>query len=382
MTADAIETNRIGPILFPFTGAGVGGSHISAFNLARSLVSDYGLRCVVLAVEGSTIVREAARVGLEVQTVPGAPARTRSAVGDLLKLAGRSQVLRRFGPGTIVHCNDLWTLQSWGVPGRLLGRPVIYHHRAFEKSIWPNRLLFGMAHAVICISEACRRNLAFLPDDRVHNILNPFPESPTLDVSRWRAELAGQWSNGEKILLVGFAGNLQRRKRPMFFLDVCRVLADREPCARFVVFGRDRDHGAGELARYADELGLTASVLFAGFRSPPERNLAPLDVLLAPALAEPFGRTLVETLLLGIPYVATDDAGHGEIFSRWGGGRLVASSATPEQFAEVVMKVIVAPGDVFLSPERRRHIAEEISPRKHAGKVLDVYRSVLGHANG
>ena len=29
-----------GPVLFPFTGAGVGGSHISTFNLARSLAED------------------------------------------------------------------------------------------------------------------------------------------------------------------------------------------------------------------------------------------------------------------------------------------------------------------------------------------------------
>src|SRR4029453_412667 len=152
------------------------------------------------------------------------------------------------------------------------------------------------------------------------------------------------------------------RKRPRFFLDVCRVLAEREPRMRFVLFGRERDHSAAELTAYANELGLTERVFFAGFRSPPERNLAPLDILLVPALAEPFGRTLVETLLLGVPYVATDDAGHGEIFSLWGGGRLVPRSATPHEFADEVMKVIAAPSAVCLPLQRRRHIAEEMSP--------------------
>jgi hypothetical protein len=45
----------------------MGGSHISAFTLARSLVSDFGVRCILLAAADTPIAKEAGRLGLEVQ---------------------------------------------------------------------------------------------------------------------------------------------------------------------------------------------------------------------------------------------------------------------------------------------------------------------------
>ncbi|WP_457093956.1 glycosyltransferase [Microvirga sp. P5_D2] len=259
----------------------------------------------------------------------------------------------------------------------MIGMPVIYHHRQFEKRAWPNRILIAMASSVVSISEACRRNLAFLPDDRVHNIVNPFPEGADIDANVCRAELEDRWLGDGAIVLVGFAGTFARRKRPDFFLDICGALAERDPRARFVLSGRDSGFTAEALSTHARRLGLAERTFVAGFRSPPERNIAPLDVLIAPAFAEPFGRTLVEAMLLGVPYVATADAGHNEIFSRWGGGRIVERAATADQFADEIMQTLASRDSVILSEGRRRQLAEEVSPRAHAGKVLDVYRSVL-----
>lgn len=367
----------LGPIIFPFTGFGVGGSHISTFNLARSLGDDYGLRSVIVAAEGSPVAKEAARTGLEVHPVSNTPANARSILADVTNLPGRMRLLRQYGANAILHCNDLWTLRSWGMPGKLLGMPVIYHHRQFEKGLWPNRMLITMTNSVISISEACRHNLAFLPDDRVHNIVNPFPEGVDIDANACRAELESRWSSEDPIVLIGFAGTFARRKRPDFFLDICSALAERDDRVRFVLSGRDSGFTTEALSDRARHLGLGDRTFLAGFRSPPERNIVPLDVLVAPAVAEPFGRTLVEAMLLGVPYVATADAGHTEIFSRWGGGRIVDRAATADQFADEIVKTLAARKSIILSSERRRQLAEEVSPRTHACKVLDVYRSVL-----
>jgi glycosyltransferase involved in cell wall biosynthesis len=257
--------------------------------------------------------------------------------------------------------------------------PVIYHHRQFTKEIWTNRRLIAMANAVISISDACRRNLAFLADDRVQNIVNPFPERVGIDASIFRAELEGRWPGDGAIVFVGFVGSFVRRKRPDFFLDICGALAERDPRARFVLSGRDSGFTTEVLSAHAHRLGLAERTFLTGFRSPPERNIAPLDVLVAPAVAEPFGRTLVEAMLLGVPYVATADAGHNEIFSRWGGGRIVERAATAEQFADEIMRILAARDSIILSEETRRQLAEEISPHSHARKVIHVYRSVLKH---
>jgi glycosyltransferase involved in cell wall biosynthesis len=373
---DSKTNAMIGPILFPFTGANVGGSHISTFHLARSLTLDHGTRCIIMAAADSGIARQASEIGLEVQLTGDPPAKSRRLWSDIAKLSCRMRALRLHGPRAVVHCSDLWTLQSWGSAGRLVGLPVVYHHRAILNMSGLDRALIRMAQAVVSISEPCRRNLGFLADHRIHSILNPFPESALDRPKHWRAEFNARWQGERSPILVGFVGNFQYRKRPDFFLDACQIIADREPDARFVMFGQERDYRSKDLEDRARKLGIGDKVVLAGFRSPAEMNLATLDILLVPALGEPFGRTLVEALLLGVPFVATDDAGHSEIAARWAGGRLVNPDATAEQFADAAVKVLSASGGTALPREARRRVAQELAPRTHAAKVLEIYRQI------
>lgn len=367
----------VGPIIFPFTGYGVGGSHISTFLLAGALTQDHGIRTIILTVEGSTVEREARARGLEVAVTPGPPAARRETLRDIRRFPARRRLLQSFGPGAIVHCCDLWSMQSWGIAARSIGLPLIYHQRAFITAKPQDRLLVGLAHRVISISQACTRNLEAAGLPGAVAILNPFEmiPNPAAFVDA-RAEFEARWPIDD-LRLIGFSANFQRRKRARWFVDVAANVAGCDPRARFILFGRDRDETAKQLTDYADKLGISDKVAFVGFRSPPERNIAPLDVLAVPALAEPFGRTLVESLLLGVPCVATDDAGHGEILRRWGGGRLVARDADAAAFANAVTAVLADP-DTALDASARATVATELLPATHAAHVIDIYQSISG----
>jgi Glycosyltransferase Family 4 len=148
-----------GPILFPFTGSTVGGSHISTFHLARSLAADYGIKCVVLAASASNVARQAAEMDLDVHSIEDGPAKARDPVADITKLPRRVWTLKSYGPSAIVHCNDIWSLQSWGIAGRMLGLPLVYHHRALLRMPWFDRALVRQSHGIITISDPCRRDL-------------------------------------------------------------------------------------------------------------------------------------------------------------------------------------------------------------------------------
>jgi glycosyltransferase involved in cell wall biosynthesis len=366
----------VGPVLFPFTGYGVGGSHISTFLLARALV-DHGIRAVIIAVDGSTVAREAKARGLEVVIEPGPAATRRETLRDIRRSPARRRLLRSFGRRAIVHCSDIWAAQSWGTIAKSLGLPFIYHHRAFISNRVHDRLLIGLANRVISISEACSRNLKDVGAGSARSILNPFEAIPDPEEHRGaRAEFAGRWPI-EGLRLIGFSANFQRRKRARFFVEAAGAIAARDDKTRFVVFGRDRDETAAELEAFAASLGIGDRILFAGFRSPPERNIAAVDLLAIPALAEPFGRTLVEAILLGVPYVATDDAGHTEIARRWGGGALVPIDASAETFAQAVLDTLYQPAGAALGPEARGAVAEELRPATHAARVIDVYRETV-----
>lgn len=362
-----------GPVLFPFLGSEMGGSHVSCFTLGQALMGDFGVHCVVIAATGTLIAREAARRGFEVIEIGERTVTRHNPVYDVMRLLPRLQILRRLGAGAVLHCNDLGALQAWGPPAMLLGIPRVYHHRALNRPMFANRLVARLANAVVCISRECRSNVGYLDDQTASTIFNPFSIAAVRDVDVARRELLGAEAGIPGIKLIGNVGNFWHRKRPFFFLDACRVIADRNPLARFFLFGRDGEIKTDELKAYAAKLGLEKVVTLAGFRLPGERNIAPMDALLIPAIREPFGRTLVEAILLGTPYVAARDAGHAEIWDHWKGGAMVSPEASAEEYAAATLSVLEAPDKFALDAERQSTVAEELSAHTHASKILSIY---------
>lgn len=362
-------------VVFPFTSQGAGGSHISTFLLAQGLEKSGLARPAVIAVEGSDVAREALRYGLEVTTEPGPAARRRETVRDVQRVYRRHKAARRFGPKAIFHFSDMWSLQSWIIPAKWAGLPIVYHHRQLLANKLHNRLLLRMADGIISISEACSMNLSTLGLVPDREIVDPFLMTRDAEQCRTlRSEYADLWPDPD-LKIVGFAANFQANKRAQFFVRVAAEVVRLDPAARFVVFGRDRDETASQLRDLAAELGILGFIHFAGFRSPPEANIDSMDLLAVPALAEGFGRTPVEALLLGTPYVATDDAGHREIARRWGGGALVPATASPEEFALKVFEMLNRT-DGPLSEEKLVQAKLELSPQAHAREVSSFYDQI------
>jgi glycosyltransferase involved in cell wall biosynthesis len=364
-------------VIFPFLGKGVGGSHIATFALARALIDDFGVRCVILCIEGSRVAEEAAKLGFEVAYTGEPPTMRHNPLYDLVREPSRLARLRKLGGAgpTIVHCNEIGSLQSWGPPAKLLGMRVVYHHQSINRDVLPNRMALAFADASIAVSDACKANLSYLPAGKVFKVLYAFALAP-VDRAEARRGVLDAIGAPKDALLFGFVGNYWERKRPRFFLDACLAAAVKEPKLRFVLFGRDGDIAETDLIAYAQRIGVLARTHFLGFRTPPEANIAALDVLVMPALKEPFGRTLVEAMLLETPYVATDDAGHGEIARRWGGGVLAPREASAEDVAGLALSILRGETKPLLSAAQRAAVADDFSARRHAEAVLDVYQRI------
>lgn len=372
-------------IVFPFSGFDIGGSHVATFELATELRRRHGRRCVFLVAKESPIAAEAERLGMEVcdtgelEATSWGIRKRRSPLYVLRRLPARTRVMRRFGRSCIVHCNDLHGVQSFGLITKAMGGKIIYHHHALNRMILPNRVLIGLADAVFAVSDICRRALSFIAPDRLSIVLNPI-EVGDVDRPAARARICAKLGVDPARTLAGFVGNFWERKRPLFFLQAAAILAAQKPDLHFILFGRKADYEVDELEREAERLGLTGRVTFAGFMMPAEDNIAALDILLAPAVNEPFGRTPIEAALAGVPYVITDDAGHAEIGRRWAGGRLVPIDATPEAFAREALAVINDPGSVVLAEEARQAVARDFSINAHAETVEATYRRLEGRS--
>ncbi len=359
-------------ILFPFIGSNMGGSHVSAFLLAAALQSRYSDRIVVICPRDTLISDVATQAGFEVVPTDDPAAERHAPAYDLSKTLSRLRLIRNFSPrNTIFHVNDIRAMQSWLLPAKLRRMPILYHNRSLNPFGPLKRQFVSLADHFVSISDICARNMSFLRPDRCETITNPF-KSP-------ENEPASVGPSGTPV--IGFVSNFWERKRPKFFIDTIRHLNIAHPDARYAIFGRDGDLRLDELESYAVQAGVRDLIDFQGFKLSIDQNIASMVALAVPALDEPFGRTLVESILAGTPYVATASGGHEEICRRWRGGVLLPIEATPEDFSKALSKVIHDPQAIRLNSVEIRKIGEDISAEIHADQMSRIYERMLGAEN-
>jgi glycosyltransferase involved in cell wall biosynthesis len=107
------------------------------------------------------------------------------------------------------------------------------------------------------------------------------------------------------------------------------------------LFGEDA-YANGLHARAA-ERGLADRVHFLGQRGDVTRLMRAVDAVIHPSIApEPFGRTLVEAMLVGTPVIATDTGAAAEILDRGAAGTLVPPGDAGA-LADAIARVLSAP---------------------------------------
>jgi len=162
--------------------------------------------------------------------------------------------------------------------------------------------------------DACRRNAA------THRPSHP-----------WIADKAGP--------VITTLGRLVKRKNHPMMLralsDIRRTGLD----ARLVIIGQGPEL---ESARnVAAQLGVTASVSFAGFLPNPLADIARSDLFVMSSIDEAFCLALVEAMACGVPVVSTDAIGGGPRFILTGeGGSVVPATEDAE-----VLRTALVPHD-------------------------------------
>lgn len=367
---------RVRRVVFPFTAAKIGGGHGACFTLAACLQREHEVEVVIAAPAGSLVAQVAWDRGFTVWRLRETPSFRHGPLTEAALLPSRYSRLGNQLPGTIIHLNDLSSLQSWGPAARMRGLPIVYHNRAFNRPVLPNLMVMRLAHRIICISQQVERRLPSWLAERSVVIDNPIEAKSGIDRMALRRAFEDRYPVAQGATLVGFVGNFAHRKRPRFFLEMARGLLEHRPDAVFVIFGRQVDETQEALERHAAELGIAQRTIFAGFRLPIDDNIAVLDLLAMTAIEEPLGRILLDALMLGVPYVATDDAGHGETVKRFGGGLSVPRDASPEQFAQTVHQGLQLLTPAVVGAAHAKAL-ETLSASRHTQRVLAVYSELL-----
>ncbi|MCJ2087750.1 glycosyltransferase [Methylobacterium sp. E-005] len=283
-----------------------------------------------------------------------------TALPKLRRLAGLAlEIARAARACDVVYANSQKAFLLAAIPARLVGRPVIWHlhdildgaHFGRAQRTVQAQLANLCAARVVVPSRAAAE--AFVNaggrTSRVTVVPNGLdldrdPRSPTA----LRAELG--LPDGP---LIGVFSRLS----PWKGQDVVIEALAKIPNVRCIVVGTalfGEDAYAAELRARVSALGLSERVLFLGQRSDVPRLMQAVDAVVHPSVdPEPFGRTLVEAMLAGVPVIATDAGASAEILDGGAAGILVPPRRS-DILAAAVAEVLAKPDAVAARTELAR----------------------------
>ncbi|WP_321341007.1 glycosyltransferase [Breoghania sp.] len=271
----------------------------------------------------------------------------------------------------IVHTQTNAMHRSWTAAAKLAGRPHVWHQRTggLPKG-WECRL----PTVVICVSDFVNEDVrAAFPGKRLITKYNPFAPDQYINQNRdaARRDLLEELGLNSDTKIVGFVSNVHPRKRPKLFIDSAHyILQHTDTPVAFVLFGGDRSGYVREVLQYAEEKQVRLHYL--GFRSPPQKNLAALDVHVGCSVDEGYGRSFVETGLIGTPMILTQSGSNGEIVQDRISGRLV-----PPDDAEALGAAVI---DALSSPEDAAQWASNcqktLCERHHLGRYVSEFEDL------
>lgn len=391
--ASAGRTRAIGQpprpvVCFPFVNDALGGSHISALHLIRHLDRRRFEPLVVLHQMAGPVADFFRSEGISFEPAPSdwrlVPGRRPHPLPMLKEMMAIGRFLRQRG-AAIVHTNDGPTHCIWALPARLAGAKVVWHHRRGPDALGLRYLAPWVAHDVVAVSRFAIPPRASTALRRKCTVIrSPFDAGlATTDRRACRRMLLEELGLPSDIRIVAYFGNLVQRKRPLVFVDSIGELARRNPSLPIMglLFGDPLEPGIEEAVRdRAATSGVADRIRLMGFRYPPERWLAACDVLLVPAVNEPFGRTLIEAMLVGTPVIAAASGGNLEAI-RHGETGVLALPDDAGGFADHLERLCHEPEWArTIAATAQAEALDRFGIDRHAEAIMGIYDRLLQRA--
>jgi glycosyltransferase involved in cell wall biosynthesis len=337
----------------------------------RRLPKEHGL----LDYEG---YRRAKRIGGLGSTLRFGRQALRLAVEELPAAIELARIIRRWR-ADVVHLGNGVRANFDGLLACMLTRTkVVCHVKGFEKYSARERWASRHIDVLVPMTQAVDRHCAAAgirgkATEVIYDALDESAYRPTRSAAEVRAEIG--LHNGDPC--VGVAGNIQEWKGQTVLVEAMAKVVQAVPQARGLIVGGI--HRAG--AAYNDQLHslirarqLGDNVLITGFRRDIADVMNALDVVVHTSVRpEPFGRVILEGMLLGKPVVASAAGGVPELIEDGETGFLFAPGDAQALAERLVL--------LLRDPELRRRVGErsrvwarqKFSLEAHVGAMCGLY---------
>ncbi len=326
----------------------MGGSYIAALPLLRSgRTRDVGSIHIVTHNEGPW-TRTLSVHGLKPKTMPPLimPGRDGGVIVSFPLFIFQSLQIARYlyrHRIDIVHANEESVASVWSMACRLSGTKMIWHQHGLPTPSRFIRLMRRYCDKLVAVSNFIDERLTKEGRKADFITLNPFDNSHDASSLRPfnRVKAKNRLGIGKSGVAIAFVGSFNEQKRPSVFISTAHYISQRtQQQTTYFVFGDDRDINVSELKLLADNYDI--DIVFMGYREDLGDWLKAVDILLAPAVNEGFGRTLVEAMLSGALVVAAQSGGHSEIITDGENG-ILSEPDDPKAMGTAVLRVLENP---------------------------------------
>ena len=199
---------------------------------------------------------------------------------------------------------------------------------------------------------------------RLNNGIMPFADTPLAHRSN----------------TVLFLARLHKRKRPLAFVEMAKLLDHELPDARFILVGPDEGEGPAVKAAI-HEANMGHRLQWMGALAPSKTTAAMADarVYVLPSVNEVFPMSMLESFAAGTPTVATSSLGIADDCVRHGAALITDSS--PEALARAVVRAHREDVAESLRSGARKYLAAELDIDAVARHLQDIYIDASGVAS-
>ncbi len=239
----------------------------------------------------------------------------------------------------------LFTANIWGHLAAKLARVPIVVSSERNVDIWEKlykrmsgRLLARSSDAVIVNAEAIKRYLMQrgARPEKIITIYNG------VNSERFNSSLNGQETrNGlgidREVPVIANVARLEPQKGHFFLLQSARLILEKSPQVKFLIVGEGPERN--KLESLSRTLGIARSVIFTGATRNVPKLLNACDVSVLASSKEGMSNSLLESMILGKPVVATNVGGNDELIVDGITGFLVPRD-DPSALAKASLKLI------------------------------------------
>ncbi len=321
----------------------LGGAQHSMLELCSTLSSE-GVE-VVAAVPRGPLFDRLTAAGLKVFPVSPVRATKRgwglfTTTAKLLRApATVSQIIRGVKPD-IIHANSLPAFLAASHTGTSI--PVIWHVRDLRLPTLVAREAAKKAARIIAASDAIDEYLVDILSPRILGRIRIIRNGidPALFSGADKAAARKRFGLPQDAPVIGMIAHLIPWKRHDAFIQAAAAIHRQRPDAHFVIVGRDlfqeNKRWISQLEAQIQLAGLKASFHWIKDSDAPHEILPAFDLLLHPAMNEPFGRVICEAMAAKVPVIAADSGGPVNTIEQRVSGILVRDGDAQHMAAEAL----------------------------------------------